>query len=81
VINKDRLGLDAVYVQAKRWDGTVGVNELRNFVGALSAHKAHKGVFITTSSFAKPAKDYISQVGQKIVSVTPGTGSQGRRRW
>jgi restriction system protein len=69
VINEDRLGLDAVYVQAKRWDGTVGVNELRNFVGALSAHKAHKGVFITTSSFAKPAKDYISQVGQKIVLI------------
>lgn len=69
VINEDRLGLDAVYVQAKRWDGNVGVNELRNFVGALSAHKAHKGVFITTSSFAKPAKDYISQVREKIVLI------------
>ena len=40
VINEDRLGLDAVYVQAKRWKNTVGVNELRNFVGALSAQKA-----------------------------------------
>ena len=69
VINEDRLGLDAVYVQAKRWENTVGVNELRNFVGALSAHKAHKGVFITTSNYAKPARDYISQVGQKIVLI------------
>lgn len=50
VINEDRLGLDAVYVQAKRWAKTVGVEELRSFVGALSAHKAHKGVFITTSA-------------------------------
>ena len=69
VINEDRLGLDAVYVQAKRWENAVGVNELRNFVGALSAHKAHKGVFISTSNFAKPARDYISQVGQKIVLI------------
>jgi len=69
VINEDRLGLDAVYVQAKRWAKTVGVEELRNFVGALSAHKAHKGVFISTSTFAKSARDYISQVGQKIVLV------------
>jgi restriction system protein len=69
VINEDRLGLDAVYVQAKRWAKTVGVEELRSFVGALSAHKAHKGVFITTSGFAKSARDYISQVGQKIVLI------------
>jgi restriction system protein len=69
VINEDRLGLDAVYVQAKRWAKTVGVEELRSFVGALSAHKAHKGVFITTSTFAKSARDYISQVGQKIVLI------------
>lgn len=69
VINEDRLGLDAVYVQAKRWAKTVGVEELRSFVGALSAHKAHKGVFISTSTFAKSARDYISQVGQKIVLI------------
>jgi len=69
VINEDRLGLDAVYIQAKRWKGTVGVNELRSFVGALSAHKAHKGVFITTSDFAKGARDFIEKVGQKIVLI------------
>jgi restriction system protein len=69
VINEDRLGLDAFYVEAKRRAKAVGVEELRNFVGALSAHKAHKGVFITTSGFAKSARDYISQVGQKIVLI------------
>ena len=69
VINEDRLGLDAVYIQAKRWADSVGVNELRNFVGALAAHKAHKGVFITTSTFAKGARDYVSQVSQKIVLI------------
>lgn len=69
VINEDRLGLDAVYIPAKRWDHTVGVNEIRNFVGALAAHKAHKGVFITTSTFASGARDYVSQVGQKIVLI------------
>jgi restriction system protein len=69
VINEDRLGLDAVYVQAKRWKHTVGVDELRSFVGALSAHKAHKGVFITTSDFAKGARDFVAMVGQKIVLI------------
>jgi restriction system protein len=69
VINEDRLGLDAVYVQAKRWQHTVGVDELRSFVGALSAHKAHKGVFITTSEFAKGARDFVEKVGQKIVLI------------
>ena len=67
VINEDRLGLDAVYVQAKRWEGNVGVEQIRAFVGALSEHKAHKGVFITTSDFAKGARDYVQRVGQKIV--------------
>jgi restriction system protein len=67
VINEDRLGLDAVYVQAKRWEDNVGVKALREFVGSLSAHKAHKGVFITTSDFAPGARDYVSQVSQKIV--------------
>lgn len=69
VINEDRLGLDAVYIQAKRWTDTVGVNELRNFVGALAAQQAHKGVFITTSTFAKGARDYVAQVSQKIVLI------------
>ena len=69
MINEDRLGLDAVYVQAKRWDSNVGVGALREFVGSLSAHKSHKGVFITTSDFAPGARQFISQVSQKIVLI------------
>ena len=69
VINEDRLGLDAVYVQAKRWEGNVGVGPLREFVGSLSAHKAHKGVFITTSDFAPGAREFINQVSHKIVLI------------
>ena len=69
VINEDRLGLDAVYVQAKRWEGNVGVGPLREFVGSLSEHKAHKGVFITTSDFAPGAREFINQVSHKIVLI------------
>lgn len=57
VINEDRLGLDAVYVQAKRWSGPVGVKEVRDFKGALDGHAASKGVLITTSSFNRGAID------------------------
>ena len=69
VINEDRLGLDAVYVQAKRWESNVGVGALREFVGSLSAHKAHKGVFITTSDFASGAREFVAQVSLKIVLI------------
>ena len=69
VINEDRLGLDAVYVQAKRWESNVGVGALREFVGSLSAHKAHKGVFITTSDFAAGAREFVAQVSLKIVLI------------
>jgi restriction system protein len=55
VINEDRLGLDAIYLQAKRWEGTVGEGPIRDFKGALDAKGAHKGVFITTSSFTPAA--------------------------
>lgn len=55
VINEDRLGLDAIYIQAKRWEGSVGEGPIRDFKGALDANSAHKGVFITTSSFTPAA--------------------------
>ena len=55
VINEDRLGLDAIYVQAKRWEGSVGEGPIRDFKGALDAKGAHKGVFITTSTFTPAA--------------------------
>jgi restriction system protein len=55
IINEDRLGLDAIYLQAKRWEGSVGEGPIRDFKGALDAKGAHKGVFITTSSFTPAA--------------------------
>lgn len=55
IINEDRLGLDAIYLQAKRWEGSVGEGPIRDFKGALDAKGAQKGVFITTSSFTPAA--------------------------
>ncbi len=66
VIDADRLGLDALYVPAKRWKNSVGEPELRDFFGALDAHRATKGVFITTSSFSEAAKNYAGRVTKKI---------------
>lgn len=71
VINEDRLGLDTVYIQAKRWkeEATVGRPEIQKFVGALHGRKARKGVFITTSSFSKDARDYTSDIENKVVLI------------
>lgn len=69
VINEDRLGLDVIYVQAKRWKNTVGRPEIQNFVGALAGKQAQKGVFITTSGFAQNAVDYATAVPQKIILI------------
>jgi restriction system protein len=59
VIDEDRLGLDSIYIQAKRWEGIVGRPEIQKFVGALSGQRATKGVFITTSDFTKEALDFV----------------------
>ncbi len=69
VIKEDRLGLDAIYVQAKRWQGSVGRPVVAEFVGNLSPHQSSKGVLITTSSFTEDAKRWIGQVGRRIVLV------------
>lgn len=69
IIKEDRLGLDAIYIQAKRWDGTVGRPEVQKFAGALMGHGARKGVFITTSGFSKEATDYVSNIDRKIVLI------------
>jgi restriction system protein len=69
IIKEDRLGLDEIYVQAKRWEGVVGSKEIRNFVGALAGQKASKGVFITTSSFTKDALSYVQAVTSKVILV------------
>ncbi len=69
IINEDRLGLEVVYIQAKRWKDTVSRPELQKFVGALYGQNAKKGVFITTSSFSKGAVDYVSGLQNKVVLV------------
>lgn len=69
IIKEDRLGLDAIYIQAKRWEGTVGRPEIQKFAGALMGHGARKGVFITTSNFSKDAADYVLNIDRKIVLI------------
>jgi restriction system protein len=69
IIKEDRLGLDTVYVQAKRWATAVGRPEIQRFVGALEGHHARKGVFITTSSFTPAAIEYASRVDRRVVLI------------
>ena len=70
IIKEDKLGLDAVYIQAKKWDETVvGRPEVQKFVGALQGQRAKKGVFITTSSFSSDAVDYVSKIDNKVVLI------------
>jgi len=69
VIKEDRLGLDAIYIQAKRWDSVVGRPEIQKFAGALQGQRAKKGVFITTSGFSKEASDYVSMIENRIVLI------------
>ena len=69
IIKEDKLGLDVIYVQAKRWEGVVGRPELHKFVGALAGQGAKKGIFITTSSFTKEAELYSPKNETKIVLI------------
>jgi|SRR3990172_8698881 len=70
VIKEDKLGLDLLYIQAKRWDeATVGSPEIQKFVGALYGKKAKKGVFITTSTFSKAAVEYAAGLDSKIILI------------
>lgn len=69
VIKEDRLGLDVIYLQAKRWQQTVGRKEIQSFVGALAGQQASKGVFITTSDFADTAVEYARKVAQKVILI------------
>ncbi len=69
IINEDRLGLDVVYIQAKRWEADVGRPEIQKFVGALAGNKASKGVFITSSGFTKEARGYASQVNHRVILI------------
>ncbi len=70
LIKEDRLGLDTIYIQAKKWDETVvGRPEVQKFAGALQGMRAKKGVFITTSSFTREALEYVSHLENKIVLI------------
>ena len=69
LINEDKLGLDVVYIQAKRWQGTVGRPEVQKFAGSLEGFRARKGVLITTSSFSPDARAYIEKIEKRIVLV------------
>jgi len=69
VIKEDHLGLDAIYIQAKRWQNTVGRPDVQAFAGSLEGVRGRKGVFITTSSFSSEAKEYVSRIEKKIVLI------------
>jgi len=69
IIAEDRLGLEMVYLQAKRWEGTVGRPEIQKFVGALHGQRARKGVFITTGTFSSEAVAYVKTIDPKVALV------------
>jgi restriction system protein len=69
IIKEDRLGLDIVYIQAKKWDSAVGRPEIQKFAGALMGQKSKKGIFITTAGFTASAKSYVSNIESKIVLI------------
>ena len=67
IIKEDKLGLDTIYIQAKKWEGVVGRPEIMKFVGALQGQHARKGIFITTSYFTEDAIQYAKKVESKII--------------
>lgn len=69
VIDEDRLGLDSIYIQAKRWENVVTRPEIQKFVGALMGKHARKGIFITTSSFTNDAINYVSNIDSRVVLI------------
>jgi len=72
VINEDQLGLDIIYLQAKRWQAQVGRPEIQKFVGALHGKQARKGVFISTSTFSKEANNYADGMRDPRVILIDG---------
>ncbi len=69
LIKEDPLGLDAVYIQAKRWQNTVGRPEVQAFAGSLEGARARKGVMLTTSTFSKDAREYVGHIEKRIVLI------------
>jgi restriction system protein len=72
VVNQDHLGLDRIYIQAKRWEGSVGRPVIQGFVGALAGVGATKGVIMTTSSFAQPALDFARNLTDRRIVLVDG---------
>lgn len=77
VVNQDHLGLDRIYIQAKRWEGSVGRPIIQGFVGALAGVGASKGVIMTTSTFAQPAQDYVRTLTDRRIVLVDGKRMSG----
>ena len=69
IIKEDKLGLDVIYIQAKRWENTVGRPDIQAFVGSLEGQKANRGIFISTSQFSSEAKAYVEEISKKVVLI------------
>lgn len=69
IINEDHLGLDVIFIQAKRWEASVGRPEVQKFAGALQGQRARKGIMITTSDFTREAQEYAGNIDSKIVLI------------
>ena len=69
IINEDKLGLDVIYIQAKRWKDTISRPEIQKFAGALQGQRAKKGIFITTSGFSKEAREFTQKIDIKIILI------------
>jgi restriction system protein len=68
-IKEDRLGLDIIYIQAKRWENTVTRPEILKFAGALQGKRSRKGIFITTSDFSQNSHEYVAAIENKIILI------------
>lgn len=73
IIKEDHLGLDNIFIQAKRWEATIGRPEVQKFAGALQGQRARKGIFITTSEFTRDALDFVSRIDSKIILIDGAT--------
>jgi len=69
IIKEDKLGLDVIYIQAKRWQGVVGRPEIQKFAGALQGKRARKGIFITTSTFTQDAIDFAKNIDSRVILI------------
>lgn len=76
IIKEDKLGLDVIYLQAKRWENVVGRPEIQKFVGSLAGQRANKGVFITTSGFTKEALEFVNTISHKVILIDGETLTQ-----